>query len=80
MNAISQQNKILLDSSFLFAQVSRRDKYHIAAITLSQFLHQTQIVPDVVLTEVAQMLQTISEASVLRFLDLLANRSFNWKL
>ncbi|MDX1993088.1 MAG: PIN domain-containing protein [bacterium] len=69
-------NSVLIDSSFFYAQLDKRDKYHQAAITYARTMQQTQVVVDVALTEIAQLLQEISEQAVLRFLDIAAQSDY----
>jgi uncharacterized protein len=69
-------NRILVDSSFLYALQDRSDKYNKAAV---QFVTQhpfTPLVPDVALTEVAQMVKKfLGERAVLLFLDAISGES-----
>jgi len=51
------KEKVLIDSSFLFALYDRDDKYHDDAVYFARDDSRTRIVPDVVLTEVAYMIK-----------------------
>lgn len=61
---------VLLDSSFLFALNNVDDTYHRRATEYTGRDNRRQIIPDVVLTEVAYLLKTnVGQSAVLEFLD-----------
>jgi len=73
---LKTRDDVLVDSSFVYALLDKDDKYHAAATKFALTLKQRQIVVDVALTEVAQLLQEISEQAVLQFFDLMAGSNY----
>jgi predicted nucleic acid-binding protein len=63
-------NSILIDSSFLYALQDKNDKYSAAAIAFVASPRFVALVPEVVLTEVAQLVRdNLGERGVLELLD-----------
>ncbi len=63
--------KILLDSSFIFALNSPKDKNHITALQIALLKNIQIFIPDVVLTEVTQLMQRdsgLGQKAVISFL------------
>lgn len=67
---------VLVDSSFLYALFDHSDKYHPIARDYARSIRSTQVVPDVVPTEVAHMLKRIGEPAVLTFMDALSQAHY----
>jgi len=66
--------KLLIDSSFLYAIHDRDDKYHQDAVRFAASHKGLWLVPDVTLVEVSQILYRFAgQTAVLAFLDALDN-------
>ncbi len=68
----NQANKLLVDSSFLYALADPADKYHAQALKFAQLNLNRRVVPIVILPEVTYLLQRFVHYSAATFLSVLA--------
>jgi uncharacterized protein len=66
-------DRVLIDTSFLYALADPSDKYRGKALAFAQSSNAARVIPDVVLPEVTYLLRRfVSQTSVLRFLAALS--------
>jgi predicted nucleic acid-binding protein len=71
-------NRILVDSSYLYALFDEKNKYHLKAAEIANLYHLSFVIPQVVLTEAAYLFnRTGGIPAVLQFLDRLITTRLN---
>ncbi|MBL8134524.1 MAG: PIN domain-containing protein [Anaerolineae bacterium] len=75
---MTQSIRVLIDSSFLFALNSPKDRHHGSALKVGRLAIRQFIIPDIVLAETAYMLrERIGQQAVISFLDQIQQPGFD---